>query len=108
VGGNGKGTNPPAAKAQPQAAYEERKRQEAEARRERKAADARKRRIDELESRIAEREQAIKDVEATMSAPGFYDNHEKAKPVLDRHQSLMWEVGDLMSQWEALQQDSES
>ena len=89
-------------------AYEERKRQEAEARRERKAADTRRRRIDELESRIAEREQAIKDLEATMSAQGFYDNHEKAKPVLDRHQALMWEVGDLMSQWEALQQDSES
>jgi ATP-binding cassette subfamily F protein 3 len=107
-GGNGKGPAPAAGKAQPQVAYEERKRQEAEARRERKAADARRRRIDELESRIAEGEQAIKDVEATMSAPGFYDNHEKAKPVLDRHQALMWEVGDLMSQWEALQQDSES
>ena len=58
------------AQAQPQVSYEERKRQEAEARRERKAADARRRRIDELESRIAEREQAIKDIEATMSAPG--------------------------------------
>ena len=107
-GGNGKGPAPAAAKAQPQVAYEERKRQEAEARRERKAADTRRRRIDELESRIAEREQAIKDLETTMSAQGFYDNHEKAKPVLDRHQALMWEVGDLMSQWEALQQDSES
>jgi ATP-binding cassette, subfamily F, member 3 len=107
-GGNGKGPVPGTAKAQPQVAYGERKRQEAEARRERKAADARRRRIDELESRIAEREQAIKDIEDTMSAPGFYDNHEKAKPVLDRHQALMWEVGDLMSQWEALQQDSES
>ena len=108
AGGNGKGPAPAAGKAQPQVAYEERKRQEAEARRERKAADARRRRIDELEGRIAEREQSIKDLEATMSAPGFYDNHEKAKPVLDRHQALMWEVGDLMSQWEALQQDSES
>jgi len=107
-GGNGKGPAPAAAKAQTQVAYEERKRQEAEARRERKAADTRRRRIDELESRIAEREQAIKDLEATMAAQGFYDNHEKAKPVLDRHQALMWEVGDLMSQWEALQQDSES
>jgi ATP-binding cassette subfamily F protein 3 len=106
AGGNG---NPPKpAAAQPQVSYEERKRQEAEARRERKAADVRRKRIDELESRIADREQAIKDIETTMSAPGFYDNHEKAKPVLDKHQALMWEVGDLMSQWEALQQDSES
>ena len=88
--------------------YEERKRQEAEARRERKAADARRKRIDELESRIADREQAIKDLEQTMAAPGFYENHEAAKPVVDRHQALMWEVGDLMSQWEALQHHTES
>ena len=27
-----------------------------------------------------------------------------SKPVIDRHQRLMWEVGDLMSQWEALQE----
>jgi hypothetical protein len=39
-----------------------------------------------------------------MSAPGFYDNHETAKPVIDKHQALMWEVGDLMHQWEELQQ----
>ena len=84
--------------------YEDRKRQEAEARRVRKAHDARKRRIEELEGRIADRENAIKEIEATMSAPGFYDNRETAKPVIDRHQALMWEVGDLMSQWEALQQ----
>ena len=40
-----------------------------------------------------------------MSAPGFYDDHEASKPVLDRHQALMWEVGDLMNQWEMLQQE---
>ena len=39
-----------------------------------------------------------------MSAPGFYDNHDQAKPVIDKHQALMWEVGDLMHQWEELQQ----
>jgi len=87
------------------ATYEERKRSESEARRQRKASDARRRRIEELEARIADREQAIKDIEASMSAPGFYDDHEAAKPVIDRHQALMWEVGDLMSQWEALQTD---
>ena len=26
-----------------------------------------------------------------------------AQPVIDRHQTLMWEVGDLMHQWEELQ-----
>src|SRR5687767_3290194 len=50
----------------PPVSYEERKRQEAEARRDRKAADARRQRIEELESRIADREQAIKDLEQTM------------------------------------------
>jgi ATP-binding cassette, subfamily F, member 3 len=92
----------------PPVSYEERKRREAEARRERKAADVRRKRIEELESRIADREQAIKDLEQTMAAPGFYENHETAKPVVDRHQALMWEVGDLMSQWEALQHQTES
>ena len=85
-------------------AYEDRKRQESEARKSRKALDARRKRIDDLESRIAEREQAIKDIEATMAAPGFYENHEEAKPIIDKHQALMWEVGDLMHQWEELQQ----
>ena len=83
--------------------YDERKRQEAEARRDRKDADVRRRRVEELEARIADRERAIKDIEASMSAPGFYDDHESAKPIIDRHQALMWEVGDLMNQWEALQ-----
>jgi ATP-binding cassette subfamily F protein 3 len=84
--------------------YDERKRQESEARKARKALDARRKRIEDLESRIAEREQAIKAIETTMTAPGFYDNHEIAKPVIDKHQALMWEVGDLMHQWEQLQQ----
>ncbi len=84
--------------------YDERKRQEAESRKVKKAGDARRKRIDDLETRIAEREQAIKDIETTMSAPGFYDNHENAKPIIDKHQALMWEIGDLMHQWEEFQQ----
>ena len=84
--------------------YEDRKRQEADARKARKAADARRRRIEELEARIAEREAEVKQIEETMAAPGFYDNHETAKPVIDRHQALMWEVGDLMGKWEGLQE----
>jgi ATP-binding cassette subfamily F protein 3 len=100
----------PAAPAHPvaveipaQPSYEERKRQEAEARRVRKVESAKKKRIEELEARIAEREREIKEIEAKMSAPGFYDDRELSKPVIDRHQALMWEVGDLMGQWEALQ-----
>jgi ATP-binding cassette, subfamily F, member 3 len=92
----------PSTKADAQITYVERKRQESEARRDKKAADAKRRRVEELEARIADRERAIKELEATMSAPGFYDDHDSAKPVIDRHQALMWEVGDLMNQWEAL------
>jgi ATP-binding cassette subfamily F protein 3 len=104
--GNGGGAT--SAGAHPPTAYEDRKRQEAEARRAKKAADARRRRIEEIEARIAEREQAIKEIEASMTAPGFYDDRDAARPVIDRHQTLMWEVGDLMSQWEALQHQTES
>jgi ATP-binding cassette, subfamily F, member 3 len=93
-----------AAVTAPAPSYEDRKRLESDARRARKFVDARRKRIDDLESRIADREQAIRDIETTMSAPGFYDNHETAKPIIDRHQALMWEVGDLMHQWEQLQQ----
>jgi len=83
--------------------YEDKKRQNAETRKARKEADARQRRIADLEARIAKAEAAIKDVEQIMSAAGFYENLDAAKPILDRHQALMWEVGDLMNQWEALQ-----
>jgi ATP-binding cassette subfamily F protein 3 len=83
--------------------YQEKKRDDADARRARKAAETRQRRVSDLENRIAEREQAIKELEAAMSAPGFYENHDAAKPIIDRHQALMWEVGDLMHQWETLQ-----
>jgi hypothetical protein len=38
-----------------------------------------------------------------MAGPGFYDDREAAQPVINRHQALMWEVGDLMRQWEELQ-----
>jgi ATP-binding cassette, subfamily F, member 3 len=100
---------PPAAKPKPspvpKVTYEEKKRDDAEARKARKAEAAKQRRIDDLEARIAEREREVKAIEAAMSAPGFYDDHAASKPVIDRHQALMWEVGDLMGQWEALQEE---
>ena len=80
------------------------KRADAERRRQQRAADALQKRIADLESRIADREAQVKELEATMASPGFYDNLEGIKPVADRHQALMWEVGDLMAQWEALQE----
>jgi ATP-binding cassette subfamily F protein 3 len=99
VAGSGRNASP-VKEAAP--SYEQRKRDDAEARRVKKAADARQKRISDLEGRIAEREQAVRDLEIAMSAPGFYDNHETAKPIVDRHQALMWEIGDLMHQWEEL------
>jgi ATP-binding cassette subfamily F protein 3 len=84
-------------------AYADKKRADAEGRRLGREAAARQRRLADLENRIADREQAIKDLEARMAAPGFYDNREEAANVADRHQSLMWEVGSLMSRWEELQ-----
>jgi ATP-binding cassette subfamily F protein 3 len=87
----------------PAASYAEKKKEDAESRRRQKAADERGRRIQDLEQRIAEREEAIRQLEAQMSAPGFYDVRETAEPIITRHQALMWEVGDLMNQWEGLQ-----
>ena len=100
--GRGPALTPPPASKETES-YEDRKKREAAARRVKKAADSLRQRIEDLEARIAERESAIKDIEASMSAPGFYDNREAAQPLIDRHQTLMWEVGDLMNQWEALQ-----
>ena len=72
-----------------------------------RAFKALKNRLAELEARIADREKAIKDVEQTMSAPDFYSDHEKSKPVLAKHQALMWEVGELLGQWEMLQSEAD-
>ena len=83
---------------------DERKREDAERKKRQRASETLQKRIAELESRIAEREAQVKELEATMASPGFYDNLEAAKPVTDRHQALMWEVGDLIAQWEALQE----
>ncbi|PYR78751.1 MAG: ABC transporter ATP-binding protein [Acidobacteria bacterium] len=88
----------------PSPSREERKRDDAERKKRQRAADALQKRITELESRIADREAQVKELEATMASPGFYDNLEAAKPVTDRHQALMWEVGALIAQWEALQE----
>jgi len=83
---------------------EERKRVEAEDRRKRRQLEALQARIDVVERDIADRERTLKELEAEMSAPGFYENREQSQPVIDRHQTLMWEVGDLMHRWEELQE----
>jgi ATP-binding cassette subfamily F protein 3 len=87
--------------------YEERKRDQAERRRRDRAMQALRARIADLETRIAELEKAIKSLEAKMAAPGFYDRHDEARPILDEHQALMWKVGDLLGQWEMLQSEAD-
>jgi ATP-binding cassette, subfamily F, member 3 len=96
----GRQAEPPAT---PVASYEERKKAGATERRQRREAGERQRRIADLEARIAEREQAIRDLEVRMSTPGFYEDRATADGVVSRHRDLMWEVGDLMGQWEELQ-----
>jgi ATP-binding cassette subfamily F protein 3 len=109
--GHGKSSGNTAAPGQtkpvaPAADREEKKRLDAEARRKVKAEQQRKARIDELETRIAETEAAIRELEARMAAPGFYDDRAAAQKAADEHQSLMWKVGELMQRWENLQADS--
>ena len=64
-------------------------------------------RIADLEQRIGDREESVRALETDMSAPDFYSDETSAKACIDKHQSLMWEVGDLMNQWEALQQEAD-
>jgi len=88
--------------AAPPRDYAAKKRDDAEQRKKDKARKTLQDRISELETRIADTEQAIKTLEAKMAGPGFYGQHEASKPVLDEHQSLMWKVGELLGQWEML------
>ena len=85
--------------------YEDRKRESVEKKKRERGLRALRDRVIEIEMRIADREKAIKDVEQKMAAPDFYSNHEKSKPVLAQHQELMWEVGELLGQWEMLQSE---
>jgi ATP-binding cassette, subfamily F, member 3 len=62
-----------------------------------------KARLVELEKRVTEKEQAVKGLEAQMAAPGFYDDRARAAQAAEEHQRLMWETGDLIARWEALQ-----
>jgi ATP-binding cassette subfamily F protein 3 len=82
---------------------EERKRLEGERKKKQREQEALRKRIADLEARISTNEAEVKQLEATMAEDGFYADSARSKPVIDRHQALMWEVGDLMAQWEALQ-----
>jgi ATP-binding cassette subfamily F protein 3 len=83
---------------------EERKRLDAERKKKQRVIESLHKRIADLEARIADREARVKQLESAMAEPGFFDNRDGSKEVIDQHQALMWEVGDLMGQWEALQE----
>ncbi len=91
-----------AARKAPSLDHAERKRENAEQRKRDQVAKKIQTKISDLEARIAQREQTMREIETEMSAPGFYENREQAQPLIDRHQALMWELGELMHQWEEL------
>ena len=92
-----------------QVSHEQKKRIDAEARKKQRAEQARQSEISKLEQEIADTEAAIKELERTMAAPGFFEDRTSSQAAADKHQALMWKVGDLMHQWEELQtQQSES
>ena len=93
----------PAPKSQSPRSREDRKQEETARRKRQRAVDSLRKRITDLESRIAAREAQVRDLEAAMGTAGFYDDPAAAEAAIDRHKTLMWEVGDLIAQWEALQ-----
>jgi ATP-binding cassette, subfamily F, member 3 len=74
--------------------------------REREAKKA-KARSAELEKRIAEKEQAVRDVESLMATPGFYDDRAAADKAVEDRKRLLAEVEALMLEWEAAQSAAE-
>jgi ATP-binding cassette subfamily F protein 3 len=98
----------PKADVPPKAEGRGRKADLAEQRKREKARKSRQARVADLETRIAAHETAIKAIEAEMAAPGFYEQRDVAQARLTRHQTLMWEVGELMQQWEILSETDES
>jgi ATP-binding cassette subfamily F protein 3 len=89
--------------AAPERPGRDRGKHDAEARRKSRADRTMRARIADLEARIAETEGAIRDIEGAMAVPGFYEDRTAAQALVDRREALMWQVGDLMSQWEELQ-----
>ncbi len=74
--------------------------------REREAQKARKRSA-ELEKKIAEKEQQVRDVETLMASPGFYDDRAAAEKAVEDRKRLLSEVDALMADWEAAQAAAE-
>ncbi|HUG53846.1 MAG TPA: hypothetical protein VMR21_09595, partial [Vicinamibacteria bacterium] len=67
-----------------------------------------KARAAELEKRIGEKEQAVRDLEHLMATPGFYEDRSKADQAVADRQRLLSEVGTLMGEWESVQANLET
>ena len=93
-------------RVRPRRSAAEHKQLQVESRRQQRKLDALRKRIVDLERRIAGREETVRKLEADMAAPGFYTDQASAEEAVRRHQALMWEVGDLMNQWEALEREA--
>jgi ATP-binding cassette subfamily F protein 3 len=101
--GRPEGGKAPGAPTARQQSHDDKKKADADARKRSREVQARRARIEDMETRVAACEASIRAIEAEMSAPGFYEDRVAAQTVIDRHQALMWQVGDLMHQWEELQ-----
>ena len=89
--------------SQPATSAASHRRNQADVRRQERQRKALEARISDLERRISDREVSVQQLEAEIASPDFYSDAATAQDTISRHQTLMWEVGDLMNQWEALQ-----
>ncbi|MEO6402861.1 MAG: ATP-binding cassette domain-containing protein, partial [Vicinamibacteria bacterium] len=71
-----------------------------------RAEKKRKQRLDEVEKRIAEKEAAVAIIEKDMTEPGFFEDRARSEKAAKDREGLMWEVNDLMAQWELMQQEA--
>ena len=88
--------DPLAPRLRPKGAPEDRQAREREARK-------LKNQISDLERKVAEKEQAVKDLEHLMASPGFYEDRVGAEKAVAERQALLDELTALMSEWESLQ-----
>ncbi len=95
-------SDPAGAAASPKAAAEAERQARIAADR---ALRKRRQRLDEIEKRIAEKEGAVAAIEKDMTTVGFFDDRARAEKAAKDRESLMWEVNDLMAQWELMQQE---
>ncbi|MFD1413324.1 ABC-F family ATP-binding cassette domain-containing protein [Oceanobacillus jeddahense] len=65
----------------------------------------RKRRIEELETLIEQKEEAIADIEAEMTKPDVFDDHKKTMELTDSLTTLKEELDQFMDEWAVLEED---